>query len=196
MIRELYNWIIGWSGSPYASLALFLLSFAESSFFPLPPDILLMALAIGNPSYGIWFAAITTSGSILGGMVGYLIGYIGGKVLLQRVISREKIDKIHSYFERYEEWAIGIAGFTPIPYKVFTISGGAFYINFKKFVLISLLSRGGRFFLVAGTIQLFGEEVKIFIEKYFNILSILFVIILMLGFYMAGSLVKRRVVSK
>ena len=137
--------------------ALFLLAFAESSVFPIPPDVLLMALTLGNPSWGLYFAAIATAGSVLGGMFGYVIGWWGGKPLLLRLMGQDRVSRVHDTFERYEGWAILIAGLTPVPYKVFTIGAGAFYVNFRVFVVASLLSRGARFFLVAGTLQLIGS---------------------------------------
>jgi membrane protein YqaA with SNARE-associated domain len=184
MIHELYDWMLSWSESPYAVPALFILSFAESSFFPLPPDVLLMALTLGNSSWGMYYAAVATAGSVLGGIFGYAIGWWGGRPLLLRFMGAERMAMVHHTFERYEGWAILIAGLTPIPYKVFTIGAGAFYVNFKVFVLASLISRGARFFLVAGTLQLFGPWVKEVIEKYFNLLTILLVALIAIGFLM------------
>ncbi|OGW75200.1 MAG: hypothetical protein A2Z72_03910 [Omnitrophica bacterium RBG_13_46_9] len=176
---------------PYGPTGLFVLSFCESSFFPVPPDILLIALALIEPANGLRLAGITTIGSVLGAMLGYLIGLKGGRPLLRKVISEEKIAKIHEYFSKYDAWAVGIAGFTPIPYKVFTIAGGVFYIDFFRFILISVISRGARFFLVGGTIYLFGPMVKIYIVKYFNLFSMLFVLLLVLGFYAAHLALRR-----
>ena len=193
MVHDLYLWMLAWAESPYASWALFILAFAESSFFPLPPDVLLMALTIGSPKDGWWFATVTTAGSVLGGIFGYSIGYFGGRPLLNRWISQDKVSRIHNAFQRYEVWAIGIAGFTPIPYKLFTISAGAFFINLPKFILVSALSRGGRFFLVAGTLQIFGPSLKKIIEDYFNIINILFVIVLISGFFIVRVLSRKHV---
>jgi membrane protein YqaA with SNARE-associated domain len=195
LFRELYHWVLGWADSPYSIYALFTLSFAESSFFPIPPDILLMALTLSDPQQGMVLAAVTTAGSVTGGVVGYLIGYIGGRPLLNRWVSHEKIQLIHDYFERYEIWAIGIAGFTPIPYKLFTLSAGAFYINFPKFILVSTLSRGARFFMVAGAIQLFGTSMKRMIEDYFDVFTILFFILLIGGFYLVKVHAQRRLLK-
>jgi membrane protein YqaA with SNARE-associated domain len=182
-LKGLIDWTLQWANTPYGPLALFVLAFAESSFFPVPPDILLIALGLLKPAFALWLAAITTIGSVLGGMFGYFIGIKGGKPILERLVKKEKIVLVHNYFEKYEAWAIFIAGFTPIPYKVFTIAAGVFYIDFKKFVLASILGRGGRFFIVATLIMFFGEQIKYFISKYFNIFSIIFVILLILGFY-------------
>jgi membrane protein YqaA with SNARE-associated domain len=175
--------MLSWSDSPYAVPALFLLAFAESSFFPLPPDVLLMALTLGDPSLGMYYAAVSTAGSVLGGMFGYGIGWMGGRPILQRFVGEERIQFIHDKFEQYEGWAILVAGFTPVPYKIFTIGAGTFFVNFRVFVLASLASRAGRFFLVAGTIQWLGPWMKEILEKYFNLFTVLFFILLGLGFY-------------
>ena len=195
MIQELYQWMLSWSESDYAVPALFLLAFAESSFFPLPPDVLLIALTLGNPSWGMYYAAVSTAGSVLGGMFGYAIGWYGGRPILLKFIGSERVATIHAAFEKYEGWAILIAGFTPIPYKVFTIGAGAFFVNFKVFVVASLIGRGARFFIVAGTLQLFGPFVKELIERYFNLFSILLVVLLALGFWLVKHQAKKTIDS-
>jgi len=182
MIENLLTWTIQWAQTPFGSLALFLIAFAESSFFPIAPDVLLIALSLINPSFSLIYALITLIGSVLGGMFGYLIGIKGGKPLLKRVVSKEKIELAHNYFERFEAWAIIIAGFTPIPYKVFTISAGALYVNFKTFVIASIIGRGGRFFIVGFSILLFGKEIESFLKRNFNLASIVFIILLFAGF--------------
>ena len=117
-----------------------------------------------------------------GGVLGYGIGYWGGRPLLSRLFPEERIAAVKSYYDRWNAWATGIAGLTPIPYKIFTISGGAFTVNFRIFLIASVLSRSLRFFAVAGLIALYGEPVKAFIDKYLDVLSIGFVVLLVLGF--------------
>ncbi|NQT06679.1 MAG: DedA family protein [Candidatus Omnitrophica bacterium] len=181
MLKSFTKWTLD-KFLPMGPLGLFMLSFAESSFFPIPPDILLIALALITPESSFFLALITTIGSVLGAIFGYFVGLKGGRPLLEKFVSKEKISLVHNYFNKYEAWAIGIAGFTPIPYKVFTISAGVFYINFTRFIIASILSRGARFFLVGGAIYLFGDTIKLYIEKYFNLFTIAFVLLLVLGF--------------
>ncbi len=183
MFHELMQWTISWAYTPYGLIALFFIAFAESSFFPIPPDILLIYLSIINPYRSFLYALIATFGSVIGGALGYIIGVKGGKPLIEKFVSKKKIELVHDYFERYEEWAIGIAGFTPLPYKLFTISAGIFYINFRRFIVISFLSRGGRFFLVSAFIFMFGERIKFFLYKHFDLFTILLFILLIGGYY-------------
>jgi membrane protein YqaA with SNARE-associated domain len=182
LIGGMVDWVIGWAQSPSAVTALFVLAFAESSFFPIPPDVLLIAMAILRPELAFKFALICAVGSVLGGMFGYFIGWAGGRPLLHKLFSEAKIQTVKRAFEKYEVWAIAVAGFTPIPYKVFTLSAGTFEIPFKPFALVSALSRSARFFLVAGAIYLWGESVRHLIEDYFNWLSIIFMVLLIGGF--------------
>jgi membrane protein YqaA with SNARE-associated domain len=186
-IRRLYDWTIGWADRPGGTWALFLLAVAESSFFPIPPDVLLIALAIGRPKRAMRFALICTAGSVIGGMIGYYIGYSLfeqiGRPVLEFYGATERFDQVGQLYRDNLVLALGTAGFTPIPYKVFTIAGGAFAVPFAPFVLVSMVSRGMRFFLVAGLIYALGPRVKTFIDRYFNLLTIVFVVVLALGFY-------------
>ena len=186
MLRKLYDWVLRWADTPYGTWALLLLAFFESSFFPIPPDILLIALSIAVPLKALKYAWICSIGSVLGGCFGYLIGWQFMNAVGNRIINfyglADKFEAIEILYRTYDAWAIGIAGFTPIPYKVFTISAGAFQINFAVFVLASLVSRSARFFLVGGLIYLFGPKIQPFIDRYFNILAIAFTVLLIAGF--------------
>ncbi|PLX81916.1 MAG: cytochrome B [Desulfuromonas sp.] len=188
LMRRLYDWVLHWSDTPYGAIALFLLAFAESSFFPIPPDVLLLALCISVPARSFRFALIASLGSVLGGVVGYGIGMgLWGVVsgYFFRFIpgfTPEVFARVQDLFVTYNFWAVFTAGFTPIPYKVITIGAGVFHINFAVFLFASLLSRSLRFFLVAAIIYRFGPATRNFIEKYFNILSLIFVALLILGF--------------
>lgn len=186
-LHELLAWVEGFAATPYGTWALFLIAFAESSFFPIPPDVLLMAMCVADPERSLWFALICSVGSVLGGAAGYGIGLWGGRPLLLRLFSRQRIDGVAAYFDRYNAWAVGIAGLTPIPYKVFTISGGAFAINFRVFLLASIASRSLRFFAIGALMWWFGEPIQAFIDANLGWLSILFVVVLVGGFWLAGK---------
>ena len=186
MLRRLYDWVLHWAQTPYSTWALFALAFAESSFFPIPPDILLIALAVARPSHALKYALVSALGSVLGGCLGYAIGYEFMSAVGYKIVHfygfEEKVAYIQGLYQRYDAWAVGIAGFTPIPYKVFTIAAGMFKINFGVFVLASLVSRSARFFLVGGLIYKFGPGIQLFIERYFNILAVAFSVLLVGGF--------------
>ncbi|MEZ4414656.1 MAG: YqaA family protein [Gemmatimonadota bacterium] len=187
-IRRLYDWMLHWAETPHGPAALAAMAAAESSFFPIPPDPLLLALCLGANRKAFRFAGIATAASVVGGLVGYGIGAGLWSVLadpfFQYVpgVTPEAFDKIQSFYERFDFWAVFLAGLTPFPYKVVTISSGVFGINLGVFLLSSILSRGLRFFLVAGLIYRYGAPVKVFIEKNFNLLSWAFGILLVLGF--------------
>ncbi len=191
VLTGLLHWVEAFAATPYGAWALFVLAFLESSVFPIPPDVLLIALCLGDPGSAFWFAAICAAASVTGGMAGYAIGYYGGRPLVRRLFSPARLRAVESYYDRYNAWATGIAGLTPLPYKLFTISGGAFAINFKIFVLASVLSRTARFMAVAALMFFLGEPAKAFIERYLNLLAILFVILLVLGFWLVGRRAKR-----
>jgi len=191
MLKDLYNWMIHWAATPFAVPALFFISFAESSFFPLPPDLLLIPMCLANPENSFWYALVCTVGSVLGGVFGLGIGRYGGRPLLKKLVNQKRIDWAEHLYQKYDAWAIGIAGFTPIPYKVFTILAGALHIRVWVLVVVSIISRGGRFFLVATLIYFYGEYANAFIEKYFNLLTIGFIILLVGGFVIMKVFSKR-----
>lgn len=193
-LRSLYDWVLKWAETPYGTAALFVLAFAESMIFPVPPDVLLIALALGSRSRALYFALVCSIASILGGMAGYAIGHFlwltdGGFTPVAQfffdTIPGFDVALYESLGQKFEEWGFVIiftAGFTPIPYKVFTISAGAFDISFGLFLLASAVSRSARFFLVAGLIWKYGEPIKAFIDRYFNLLAIGFTVLLIGGF--------------
>lgn len=184
-LKRLYNWVLHWADTPYGTPALFLLAFAEASFFPVPPDVLLIVLSLSRRNRSFRYALVCTAGSVLGGLFGFFIGHNFwnlGKEILLNYVDVSVIESVRDYFIRYEAWAIGIAGFTPIPYKVFTISAGFFRVNLPVFIIASAISRGARFFAVSGLIYLFGEKIRDFIDRYFNLLTFLFIILLVGGF--------------
>ncbi len=177
---------------PYGAYGLFGLSFIESSFFPIPPDFLLIALVLAAPEQAVFLALICLLASVLGGLLGYAIGDFGGRPLLHKWFSERKINHVHHLFEKYEAWAIGMAALTPIPYKVFTIAAGVFKVSLPRFIIASILGRGARFFAVALLLKYYGVGMMTFIDKYFNILSILATLLAVLT-YLAYRLIKRNI---
>ena len=152
----------------YGTPGLFILSFIESSFFPVPPDIMLIGLSLANPRLALWYALITTMASVLGGLFGYWIGLKAGRPILRRVVSEKMIFKVENLFSKYGGWAVAIAGLTPIPYKVFTIGAGLFRINILVFACASLLGRSIRFFLEGALILFIGARAQELIYNYFE----------------------------
>ena len=185
-LRWLYDWVLHWADTPYGTIALAILAFAESSFFPVPPDVLLLALCLSAPGRAFFFAAVTSLFSVIGGILGYLIGWLLWDQLqgffFSYVFSRELFEQVARLYNDNAFWAVFTAGLTPIPYKVFTIAGGVFQIDFTQFLIASVLSRTARFFLIGGLIRVFGAPIKDFIDRYFNLLSIVFVVLLIGGF--------------
>ncbi len=156
----------------HSTYGLFLLSFIESSFFPIPPDMVLIALALNNPGLSLWYALVTTIASVMGSVLGYFIGIRAGRPLLERWISKQRIQQAENLFSKYSGWAVAIAGFTPIPYKVITIASGVFRINQAVFITASILSRGARFFLEGMLIYMIGAQAKEFITSYFETITL------------------------
>lgn len=190
-LHGMSGWIASFAESPFGWLILFVMAFAESSFFPLPPDILLIPLALTNPALALVYSAICTAGSVFGGMFGFRIGDWGGKKILNKLVSKEKIEMVKHYYHKYDVWAVGMAAFTPIPYKVFTISAGTFNLNFKRFVVASILGRGSRFFLIGILIFVFGPAIRDFLNSYFELVIIAFTVLLIGGFLAINFMLKR-----
>ncbi len=164
-----FNDLVLWTQhtfAPFGLWGLFVLSVIESIFFPVPPDILIIILTLQNPSYFWLIALIATAGSVVGGLIGYGVGYLGEKTILEKMFSKKKIDRVHKLFDRYGAGSVFIAAFTPLPYKIFTIGAGVFYINIKKFILASFIGRGGRFFLVAWSVYAYGDSIAGTLDKY------------------------------
>ena len=195
-LKNLYSWVLEWSNSKWGAFALFFLAFTEASFFPIPPDVLLIALCLGSRSKSLYFVAICSLGSALGAIFGYSIGYFlwwnGSQEFSQFAnfffniipgFSTEIFFDIKQKYEEWNFWVIFVSGFTPIPFKVFTVSAGAFNINFKLFLIASLIARSARFLIIGGLIWRFGDPIRSFIDKYFNILAFLFSFLLVGSFF-------------
>ncbi len=193
-IRRLYDWVLGWAETRWGVPALAGLAFAEASFFPVPPDPLLMALCLGAPKRSFRIAAWATLASVAGGIAGYLIGAgawsLLGDFFYRSVpgVTPEAFSAVQDLYDRWNFGAVFLSGLTPIPYKIFALSAGVFAIDLPVFILASVFSRGLRFFLVGALIWRFGAPVTRFIDRYFGPLTILFGILLTLGFILVGWL--------
>lgn len=189
---RLYHWTLKWGKTKYATYSLFALAFAESSFFPIPPDVLLIAVTVSNRKKWWFYATITTLGSVTGALLGYYIGFglyeALGKPIVDFYHLQEKFLQVAKLYEQNAFLSIFTAAFTPIPYKVFTIAAGVFRISLFELVLASICGRAGRFFAVALALRIFGKKVEDTIEKYFNILSIIFILLLVGGFLLVRYL--------
>ncbi len=185
-LRPLYDWVLSWAETPYGAWALGLLSFSEASFFPVPPDVLLIALGLSRPRRAVRYALICSAASVAGGMAGYVIGWklfgVVGEPVIRFYGLQEQFREIQQWFVRWDVWVVGAAGFTPIPYKVFTIASGFAGLSVLRFLVASAVSRSARFFIVSVVMRIFGERARGFIDRYFNLLSIAFVFLLLLGF--------------
>ncbi len=194
MFRKLYDWVLSWSETRYGVPALAIISFMESSFFPIPPDPLLMALSLGKPKKALWYAFVCSIMSVLGGIAGYFIGWALWDLLsnffLTYVFSIEAFEYVGALYKENAFLTILGAAITPIPYKVFTVAAGAFHINLLYLIIASAIGRSARFFLEAGLIYFFGERIRNFIDKYFNLLLTLFFILIVLGFIIVKFLLK------
>lgn len=187
MFRRLYDWVLHWAHTRYATPALSAVSLTESFIFPMPPDPLLIALCFGKPSRSFHFALVCSVMSVLGGMIGYLIGWgvwhAVSDFFFAYVVSVESFNYVGARYAENEFLAILGAAMTPIPFKVFTISAGVFNLNLLTFLLASALGRSARFFLEGALVYFFGVDVKRFIEKYFTLAVTLFFLLLAAGFF-------------
>ena len=186
LLQRIYIRCMEWIQTPAGIWVLFFIAVAESSFFPIPPDVFLIALCISVPKKSFHYAGICALGSVLGGILGYGLG-LGfmdtlGMTILDWYGLHDKYDVVQNLYREYDAWAVGAAGFTPLPYKLFTITAGAFKINFPVFITVSIVSRSARFLLVAGLIYKFGAPVQHFIMRYFNLLTFIFLFLLIGGF--------------
>ena len=186
MIKNLYNKTMALAGHPQAIFLLGAVSFIEASFFPIPPDVMLIPMVLMNPSRAWLFALVATAFSVLGGVFGYIIGSFSYELIAEPLLySLGKEAEMVNFSNKYNEigfWAVITAGISPIPYKVVTIMSGATNLNFAVFLGASMASRGVRFFLVAGLLHFYGHEIRDFIERYLNWVFMLFVILLIVGF--------------
>ena len=188
LLKRLYAWVLHWADTRYGLPALILIAVAESSFFPIPPDVLLIALCMGAPKRAPWFAMWCSIGSVVGGIIGYYIGYaaepLGRWIIFDLLHYGEAWATVADLYGQNAFLAILTAAFTPIPYKVFTIAAGVFHeqVGLGTLVLASVIGRSGRFFLVAGTIYFFGPPVKRLLDKYLELFTVIFMVLLVGSF--------------
>ena len=215
LIKQLYDWVLHWAETPYGVPALFLLAFAESSIFPVPPDVLLIALVLGSTQKWWRFALWCSVASVLGGMAGYAIGvtlwetvgiWIVENIAHAKVVTNVASGKLDiplpeylhfvgggflfEVYDKWNAWIVFVFGLTPLPYKLVTITAGVAKINFPVFVIASIVSRSLRFFVVAAILKRYGPSAKIFIDRHFNKLAVIFVILLIGGFLVVKVVLK------
>jgi membrane protein YqaA with SNARE-associated domain len=187
MIRRLYDWVLGLAGHRHAIWALAAIAFIESSVFPIPPDVLMIPMIVARPSRAFLIAAVATAASVTGGMLGYYIGWglmdAVGRPVLDFYGAQGSFDDLARRFNEFGAWAVLTAGVTPFPYKVITIFSGATQLNLALFVTVSFVARALRFFLIAALLWRFGAPIRDFIERRLGVLFILFVVLLIGGFY-------------
>lgn len=172
LFSGLYDKVMKWSRHPHAPAYLAGLSFAESSFFPIPPDVMLAPMSMAKPRRAAWYATLTTVASVAGGIAGYLIGFFAFEAvapLIRELGYWEKYLTAHEWFDKWGFWAVFLAGFSPIPYKIFTITSGAVAMSAVPFVVASTVGRGARFFLVAGLMAWGGEPMEALLRRYVDI---------------------------
>ncbi|MFC1501168.1 YqaA family protein [Elusimicrobiota bacterium] len=193
-LKKLYDWTIHWSRTAQAPYALFTIAFAESSFFPIPPDVLLIPMVVANRKKWIFITSICLTGSVLGSLLGYFIGWglyeTIGKPIVEIYNLHHAMQVVGQKFSENAFLTIFTAAFTPIPYKAITISAGLFSISLPALVTASVMGRGARFFIVSGALRIFGEKIEKSIEKYFDILSIAFIALLIGGFILLKYVLK------
>lgn len=186
MIRRLYDWTMRLAEGPRALWSLAAVSFAESSFFPIPPDVVVVPMVLARPKQAWLIATICTLASVAGGVFGYFIGYYAmesiGHWLIELYGMQAKATEFHDSYAEWGLWVIMIKGFTPLPYKLATIMSGAAQYALLPFIVASLVTRGARFFLIAALLRAYGEPIRAFIERRLNLLTIVFVAMLVGGF--------------
>lgn len=192
MLRRLYDWTMDLATKPYAVMALFFVSFIEASFFPIPPDLLLIPLVVAQPKRAFYLAMVCTIGSVLGAVLGYIIGaflfdQIGLRIL-EFYHMQDRFGEFAARFNEFGPWVVLFAGITPFPFKVITILSGSTHLNFAIFIISAIIARALRFFFVAGLLYYIGPPAREFIEKRFGLVVTIFMIMLFGGFYLVKYL--------
>lgn len=194
-MKRLYNWVVNWAHTPYATAAIFILAFLEAIFFPVPADILLIVLVLGYREKAFTYALFSTLGSVSGAFIGYMLGHFlwvtnGGEftwfanLFFDNIpgFSTELFNDFKILYDKYDLWIVFTAGLAPIPYKIFTVTAGVFGMSLPLFLIVSLISRGTRFFILTYLLWRYGQPIQRFFEKYFNIIALGFTVCLIGGF--------------
>jgi len=185
-LRRAYNWTLAWADHPQAQIALFFIALIEASIFPIPPDVLLIALALGRPEFGLRLAAIATAGSVAGGVLGFCIGMFLFATLAEPILNfygaMEQFAHVKELFHAYGIWVVLIAGFSPIPFKVITIAAGTFHIPFPGFLLAVIISRGARFYMEGALLRWGGLRLRRFVEQHFEVMTVAVTLLIIAGF--------------
>ena len=172
LLHRLADWTEGLADSDWAVALLSLIAISESVIFPIPPDPLLIAIGLTEPGSAIWLAGLVTVGSVIGAYMGHWLGRKVGRPLLRKLVSDSKTERVEAMFNKYGAWAILVAAFTPIPFKVFTILAGIMNLEMRPFILASIIGRGARFLTIGVLIFIFGEDIQSFIDANFEILTV------------------------
>lgn len=191
----MFEELLAWSKAtflPLGPVGLFFVAFIESIFFPIPPDLLLIPLVLLEPTAALWLAAICTAGSVSGAVLGWWIGLRGGRPILHRFVSDHRIEKVEGYYRKYGALAVGIAAFTPIPYKIFTIASGVLRFSLPKLIAVSVVGRGARFFSEAAVLMLWGPQILGFLTDYFELVTLATVAAIVIGWLAWRHLRKHR----
>ena len=192
MFKNLYAWTLRQAESPRAPLVLGAIAFAESSFFPIPPDVILVPMSLARPNKAWTYALICTIASVLGGMLGYAIGALFydtiGLWLIGLYGYGTRVEALKAFYDQWGALFILVKGLTPIPFKLVTIVSGLLHYNFPLFVVLSIITRGARFFVLAVLINYFGEPIKMLLEKYFGWFLLLIVLTIIIGFWLASGM--------
>jgi len=186
MLRRTYDWTMELAARPHAMFWLFVIAFAESSVFPIPPDVLIIPMVLAAPTRAWRIVAVATTGSVLGGLAGYGIGYFLFEAVGQPILDfygyAAKFDRFQQWYREWGGWIVFAGGFSPVPYKVITIASGSVNLDLLTFTVVSLISRCGRFLIVAALLWKFGPPIRAFIERWLGPLTLAFVVLLVLGF--------------
>lgn len=186
MIRKLYDWVFSLARHRHATRSLAVVSFAESSFFPIPPDVMLAPMVLARPDRAYYYAMVCTIASVLGGLAGYAIGYFlepVGMWMLALLGKADTFEASKALFQEHGAWVILIKGLTPIPFKLITIASGIFHFNLALFIALSVLTRGARFFMVAFVLKTWGAPMLAVVEKRLALFTVLFIALLVGAFF-------------